>query len=67
MPLYPSKVMRARERAPTPYFSVVFNLGFTFDVATLALGSQPRQGVASLRAKWETQESHHMLSGVQRV
>jgi hypothetical protein len=25
-------------------------------VATLALGSQPRQGVARLRAKWETQE-----------
>jgi hypothetical protein len=37
------------------------------DVATLALGSRPRQGVARLRAKRETQESLHMLSGVQRV
>jgi hypothetical protein len=26
MPFYPSKVLRARERAPTPCFSVVFNL-----------------------------------------
>ncbi len=31
MPLYPSKVLRARERAPTFYSSVVFNLGFTFE------------------------------------
>jgi hypothetical protein len=30
-PLYPSKVLRARERAPIPYFLVVFNLGFTFE------------------------------------
>ncbi len=30
-------------------------LKFT-NVATLALGSQPRQGVARLRAKWETRE-----------
>jgi hypothetical protein len=36
-------------------------------VATLALGSRPRQGVARLRAKKETQESHHMLPGMQRV
>ncbi len=36
-------------------------------VATLALGSQPRQGVARLRAKRETWESLHMLPGVQRV
>jgi hypothetical protein len=28
----------------------------SFCVATLALGSRPRQGVARLRAKWETQE-----------
>ncbi len=26
MPLYPSKVLRARERAPTPYSSIVFSL-----------------------------------------
>jgi hypothetical protein len=36
-------------------------------VVTLALGSQRRQGVARLWAKWETRESHHMLLGVQRV
>ncbi len=30
-PLYPSKVLRARERAPIPYSSVVFYLGFTFE------------------------------------
>jgi hypothetical protein len=33
-------------------------------VATLALGSQPRQGVARLWAKRKTWESHHMLLGV---
>jgi hypothetical protein len=37
------------------------------NVATLALGSRPRQGVARLWAKKETRESHHMLLGVQRV
>jgi hypothetical protein len=26
MPLYPLKMLQARERAPIPYFSVVFNL-----------------------------------------
>jgi len=31
MPFYPSKVLRARERAPTPYSSVVFCLGLTFE------------------------------------
>jgi hypothetical protein len=31
-------------------------------VATLALGSQPKQGVARLWAKKKTQESHHMLT-----
>jgi hypothetical protein len=30
-PLYPSKVLRAKERAPTLYSSVVFYLGFTFE------------------------------------
>jgi hypothetical protein len=30
-PLYPSKVLRARECAPTPYFSAVFCLGLTFE------------------------------------
>ncbi len=36
-------------------------------VATLALGSRPKQGVARLRAKKETWESLHMLPRVQRV
>jgi hypothetical protein len=31
MPVYPSKVLRTRERALTPYSSVVFCLGFTFE------------------------------------
>jgi len=30
-PLYPSKVLRAKERAPTPYSSTVFYLGLTFE------------------------------------
>jgi hypothetical protein len=33
-------------------------------VTTLALGSRPRQGVARLQAKKETQESNHMLLGM---
>jgi hypothetical protein len=36
-------------------------------VATLALGSWPKQGLARLRAKKEAWESHHMLPKVQRV
>jgi len=38
--------------------------GFTNIVATLALGSRPRQGLARLQAKKEAQESHIMLPGV---
>jgi hypothetical protein len=30
-PLYPSKVLRTREHAPTLYYSIVFYLGFTFE------------------------------------
>jgi len=33
-------------------------------VATLALGSRPRQGFARLWAKREAQESHFMLPGM---
>jgi hypothetical protein len=36
-------------------------------IATLALGSRPKQGVTKLRAKRETRESLHMLLGVQRA
>jgi len=31
MPLYPFKVLRAKERAPTPCFSTIFSLGLTFE------------------------------------
>jgi hypothetical protein len=37
------------------------------NVATLTLGSRPRQGVGRWRAKRKTRESHHMLPGVQTV
>jgi hypothetical protein len=33
-------------------------------VATLALGSQPRQGLVKVRAKCEARESHFMVSEV---
>jgi len=36
----------------------------TIVVATLTLGSQPRQGLAKVQAKSEAQESHFMFSGV---
>jgi hypothetical protein len=36
----------------------------TMIVATLALGSRPRQGLAKVRAKNETWESHFMFVGV---
>jgi hypothetical protein len=42
MPLYPSIVLRAKERAPTPCPSVVFNLGLTFE-------SRKELGVRQLR------------------
>jgi len=34
------------------------------NVATLALGLRPRQGLATMRAKSEARKSHFMLSGV---
>jgi len=37
----------------------------THNVATLTLGSRPRQGLAKVWAKSEAQESHFMLLGVQ--
>ncbi len=38
----------------------------TPNVITLALGLQPRQGLARLRAKKEVRESHQMLLGMQK-
>jgi hypothetical protein len=49
------------------YFSNEFSEYLKEHVATLAMGSGPRQGVTRLRAKRETGESLHMLPGVQRV
>jgi hypothetical protein len=58
-------------------FNVIFHLiSFNFDkvifihnllclfptIATLALGSRPRQGLAKVQAKSEARESHFMLS-----
>jgi hypothetical protein len=37
------------------------------NVATVALGLRPRQGVAKVRVKKETRKSHHILLGMQRV
>ncbi len=34
------------------------------DVATLTLGSRPKQGLAKVRAKCEGRESHFMFLGV---
>jgi hypothetical protein len=39
-------------------------LKMIIDVATLALGSRPRQRLAKVRVKSEAQESHFMFSGV---
>jgi hypothetical protein len=47
--------------------TIIFHMHFelTFNnVATLALGSQPKQGLAKVRAKSEAQESHFMLLGM---
>jgi hypothetical protein len=36
----------------------------TYDVATLALGSRPRQRGYKVVGQEEAQESHHILSGM---
>jgi len=38
----------------------------TFTIATLALGSRPKSGLARVWAKREAQESHFMVPGVQK-
>jgi hypothetical protein len=48
-------------------YSFGAKVSFSPNVATLTLGSRPRQGVTRLQAKRETWESLHMLLGVQRV
>jgi hypothetical protein len=44
-----------------PYY---VKIGHFFSVATLTLGSQPRQGLAKMWAKNEARKSHFMLLGV---
>jgi len=46
------------------WFPSAFTKHITLIVTTLALGSQPRQGLARVRAKKEAQESHLMLPRV---
>jgi hypothetical protein len=48
-------------------YCFISNGNIMFIVATLTLGSRPKQGVARVRVKKETRESHHILPGVQRV
>jgi hypothetical protein len=43
---------------------IINQIGHIINVATLALGLRPRKGVARLRAKRKTRESHHMLPWV---
>jgi hypothetical protein len=43
---------------------IIWKEFFLLSVATLALGSQPRKGLAKLRAKCEGKELHFMLPGV---
>jgi hypothetical protein len=46
------------------FFFFIKNI--TYCVTTLALGLQPKQGLARLWAKKEVQESHLMLLGMQK-
>jgi hypothetical protein len=46
------------------YFALSFC--WAFSIATLGFGSRPKQGLTRMRAKKESQESHHMLLGVQK-
>ncbi len=57
MPLYPSKVLRARERASTPCFFVVFCLGFTFE-SFKELGGRHKCNVMKLFKLDEDNEMH---------
>ncbi len=47
------------------FATIVETFSPIINVATLALGSRPRQGVAKLRAKKEARESCRMFLGVQ--
>jgi hypothetical protein len=62
------KTLFAQALAIAPHLSLGGLLGWymniSWDVATLALGSRPKQGLVKVQAKNETQESHFMLAGV---
>jgi hypothetical protein len=47
-------------------FYMNFHMWKTYVVTTLALGSQPRQGLTRLRAQREARGSHLMFPGVQK-
>jgi len=49
-------------RYPRRHFSQMTTIAM--NVATLVLSSQPRQGLARMRAKKEARESHLMFPGV---
>jgi hypothetical protein len=51
---------------PLSFFFVCYEKDANGIVATLALGSRPRQGFARLQAKKEARESHFMLPRVQK-
>jgi hypothetical protein len=67
-------MLQAKERAPTPSPSIAFTFGLVVSpsrslgvrVATLTLGSRPKQGLIRLGAKKEARESHLVLPGVQK-
>jgi hypothetical protein len=72
MPLLNNKSTSEVFLAPFLYVNVESEIGeptslAMLDVATLTLGSRPRQGVRRWQAKKKTRESFQMLLGVQRV
>jgi rRNA processing protein Gar1 len=48
----------------SPYIVIKCGYEQASDVATLALGSRPKQGLTKVRAKREARKSQLMLSGV---
>jgi hypothetical protein len=63
-PVYPSKVLRAKERALTPYSFVVSNLGFTFE-SLKELGARQYSlstfGAKTNHGQTQTHKTHHGL------
>jgi len=61
MPLYPSKVLQVRERAPTPYSSIIFCLGLIFE-------SLKELGVCHVVSKniyWFSNATYFCVEGIQ--